>query len=77
MISRNINKLFRVINFLLQCDATVVTENYYITNGRIDIRKSIVREAHGTKDANKKLLYTKGLSAKHADALKNVAKSIL
>ena len=74
MISRNINKLFRILNFLLQCDAIVVMSNYYITNGYIEIRKPLIKPAHTTAQLYNDLQNIKGLSAKHADVIKHISK---
>lgn len=74
MISRNINKLFCVLNFLLQCNSIIVTANYYITNGYVEIRRPPVRPAHGLKRIQEELQNTKGLSARHAAALKQIYK---
>lgn len=74
MISRNVNKLFRILNFLLQHNAIVVTVNYYITNGYVEIRKPLIKPAHTTSQVYKDLQNIKGLSARHADVIKHVSK---
>lgn len=74
MISRNINKFFRIINFLLQYNVLVVTPNYYITNGYIEIRKPLIKPAHTATQFYKDLQNIKGLSARHADVIKHISK---
>ena len=74
MISRNVNKLFRILNFLLQYNAAVVTSNYYITNGYIEIRKPLIKPAHTTTQVYNDLKNIKGLSARHADVIKQISK---
>lgn len=76
MISRNADKLFRVINFLLQNNAIIVTANFYITNGYVEVRRPLIRAAHGTSEINKNLCNYKGVSAKHLAALKQLAKQL-
>lgn len=70
MVSRNVKKLFRVMDFILQCDGIIVTSNYYITNGYIEIRRPLIKPAHNSDDMKNNLLNLKGLSAKHYSALK-------
>lgn len=71
MITRNINKLFRIIDFILKCGGAVVTANYYITNGYAEVRRPLIKAAHGTKEAERNLDNLKGLSSKHSDILKH------
>jgi len=74
MISRNVRKLFRVIDFLLCSDATIITINYYITNGYIEIRRPFIRPAHTSNGNYAELKNFKGLSSKHLNALKQMLK---
>lgn len=76
MISRNADKLFRVINFLLQNNAKIVTANFYITNGYVEVRRPFIKPAHGTSEINKNLRNYKGMSAKHLSALKQLLKQL-
>lgn len=70
MISRNVRKLLRVMEFLLSNGATIVTNNYYITNGYIEIRRPFVRPAHTSDGSRVELNNFKGVSPKHLNALK-------
>lgn len=72
MISRNINKLFCVIDFLLCCRAIVVTANYYITNGYVEIRRPVIKAPHTVSDADEYLNNFKGLSTNHSKAFKQI-----
>ena len=76
MISRNANKLFRVLNILLQCNAIIVTANYYITNGYVEIRKPLIKPAHTMSQVSKDLSNIKGTSTKHSAALKQISKEL-
>ena len=76
MISRNIKKLFRVVEFLLYCNQSLVTVNYYITQGYIEVRHPLIKPAHqNDREIKQKLQNLKGISATHAKVLKDMQKN--
>ena len=72
MISRNIDKLFRVIDFVLCCNKVCITANYLISNGHVERRNPILRASHSNDEATQKLCNYEGLQAKHARILKEM-----
>ena len=71
-LSRNIEKLFQVIEILLQHNRVFLTSNYYISNDYVAKRKNILRASHTTEDIFNKLLQLNNLSSKHLDALTKI-----
>ena len=76
MLSRNIDKLLKVMEFVLSNGKPFVTCNYYISNGRVLRRKSLQRPARDEIDMNKKLDVLNGTNGDHREALKSVAQAI-
>ncbi len=74
--SRNIEKLFKVIEILLQRDKVFLTTNYYISNNYVAKRTKILRASHTSKDVEYKLKQFNNMSKIHADALKGVEREI-
>jgi len=72
MISRNIEKLFRILDFVLCCNRMCVTANYLIANGHVERRNPILPASHGETDAYQKLKNLEGLQTKHSRILKSV-----
>lgn len=72
MISRNPEKLFKVIEIVLRANAAVVMCNFYISNGYVARRKELLRPAHTTNDVIFKLNNLNGLRKTHREALKIV-----
>ncbi|AIW40945.1 MULTISPECIES: hypothetical protein [Paenibacillus] len=70
MISRNPDKLFKVIDIVLSSNAPVVTTNYYISNGYVAKRSKLLRPAHDTDEILIKLKDTSGLRKSHLEILK-------
>lgn len=70
MITRNINKLFRTLDFFLCCNAICITANYYISNGHVQRREPLIAAGHNDKDSSGQLQNFDGLQAKHARILK-------
>lgn len=72
MISRNIEKLFRIIDFVLCFNKPCVTMNYLIINGHVERRNPLIRAGHGSSEVSDKLKNFDGLQTKHARILKCV-----
>jgi|GEM_PF-1496070 hypothetical protein len=72
-VTRNIEKLYRVIDYVLCCGSAVVTYNYYISNGYISQRVNPRPPAHTTSEVVAKLREIDGVSARHYEVLKIVA----
>ncbi|CAM3906819.1 hypothetical protein COLU111180_13675 [Cohnella lubricantis] len=70
MISRNPDKLFKVIDIVLSSSAPVVTTNYYISNGYVAKRSKLLRPAHDEDEILVKLKDTSGLRKSHLEILK-------
>lgn len=49
-LTRNFEKILHVLQIVLQSGKAFVTCNYYISNGRIEKRKKILRALHSEKD---------------------------
>jgi hypothetical protein len=71
-LSRNYEKLLRVIQFLLENNLSFVSCNYYISNGYLAKRNKLLRAAHGSIESNIKLRDVTGLSKKHAKAINDL-----
>ncbi len=74
--SRNIEKLFQIIEILLQNNKAFVTNNYYISNNYVAKRNKVLRAAHTTEEALDKLKQLNNLSDKHANALLRLKKEM-
>lgn len=74
--SRNMEKLFRVIEILLQRNKVFLTNNYYIANNYVAKRTKILRAAHTRKEIETKMKQYNNLSKIHTDALEKVARGI-
>lgn len=61
MLSRNLEKILHVLEIVLQNGKAFVTCNYYISNGRIERRRKILRAAHSEKDMFDNIRNLKGL----------------
>lgn len=60
-LTRNFEKILHVLELLLQNDRAFVTCNYYISNGRIEKRRKILRACHSEKDMFHNMRNFKGL----------------
>ncbi|TWH46761.1 hypothetical protein [Sporomusa sp. KB1] len=76
MLSRNPDKLFKVIDFVLRHGSSFVSFNYFINNGYVSRRRSLLKPAHLTKEIRYKLHKSDGLTKNHRDALNNVKSSL-
>lgn len=73
-ITRNFNKLLRVIQLLLECNIPLVSSNYYISNGYVARRNKLIRVAHTKKEREVCIRNITGLSKKHAKAINEARK---
>ena len=76
MLTRNFEKLLKVMEFVLSNEKPFVTCNYYISNGFIQKRKTLLRPARNDSDWTMKLVKHNGTTGKHREALVNVARVI-
>lgn len=75
MVSRNIEKLLKIMEFLLTHDRAFVTSNLYLENGYVERRIKPLRAAtcrNGHREMLEHFSQTVGLGYKHAAALKNI-----
>lgn len=69
-ISRNVEKLFQVIEILLQRNKVLLTNNYYIASNYVAKRTKILKAAHSREEIERNLKQSHNISKKHAEALK-------
>jgi hypothetical protein len=77
MISRNTDKLFYVIEYVLRANKIVITHNYYVSNGLVARRKPLLKPAQKPSDIAKKFDNKKGLVKRHQDSLRLLKKFIV
>lgn len=68
-LTRNPEKLLKIVDFTLKEDAAFITSNYYISNGYVSRRAKLLRPAHSTQEVEIKLNILDGLSEKHKEVL--------
>lgn len=73
MITRDPEKLFAVIEFVLGHGRAVVTHNYYLRNGYVARRTPLLRPAHTLQEAQAKFHDSQGLLASHAEIIARFA----
>ena len=76
MLTRNFDKLLKVMEFVLSNDKPFVTCNYYISNGYLLRRKTLLRPARNELDFPKKLNTLNGTTEEHREALKRLAQAM-
>lgn len=72
MITRHPEKLYRVIEEVLNAKAQIVTFNYYISNGYIARRSQFLKVAHSEKDLKSKFTNFNGLRKAHLEIIKKM-----
>jgi hypothetical protein len=72
MITRHPEKLYKIIETVLNANAPVVTFNYYISNGYVARRTSLLKPAHSEKDLNEKFKKSSGLRKVHLEIIKKM-----
>ena len=77
MISRNLDKLYYVIEYVLRANHTVITHNYYISDGMVARRKQLLKPASKPSDTARKFDNKTGLVNRHKDSLRLLKKFIV
>ena len=75
MISRNLDKLLSILEFVLACGKPVVTINYYLSNGLVLRRRRLWRPAHGLAQIEAQLRDRRllnGIAPQHRRLLRSV-----
>ncbi|MEY9092567.1 hypothetical protein [Paenibacillus sp. RC84] len=70
MITRHPDKLYRIMEYVLSAQVPVVTFNYFISNGYVARRSSLLKQAHSERDMIKKLEISNGLRKEHFKIIK-------
>ena len=55
MITRNLDKLLSIIEFVLACGKPLVTINYYLSNGLVTRRRGLWQPAHSQYESEARL----------------------
>lgn len=71
-LTRNIEKLFKVIEYVLNIDGVFVTANFIITNGYVSKRKNLVKPMHTNTDFVDNLNNLYGLNKTHQKYIKYI-----
>lgn len=71
-LSRNFEKILHVLQIILQSEKAFVTCNYYISNGRIEKRRKILRAFHNQKDMFDNMRNLKGLPPFFKSVMENM-----
>src|SRR6266496_591769 len=69
MLTRHPEKLFRILDFVLAYEGSVVTHNYLLTSTLSCARQGLLRPAHRSQEAIAKFQNRAGLTAAHRKAL--------
>ncbi len=72
-LSRNFEKILHVLQIILQSEKAFVTCNYYISDGRIEKRRKILRAFHSQKDMFDNVRNLKGLPSFFKSVLKEIS----
>ena len=75
-ISRDPEKVLKVLDFLLFADVPIVTLNYCITSEKVSIRNGFLQPIHNNSELKRVLLNTSGTDKEHARILRGLAKMI-
>lgn len=74
-VTRNFEKLIKILEFLLTHNISFVTANFYLENGCVERRTNLLKASHSVDEMIIKLNQTSGLSFKHKSALKAFMKN--
>ncbi|MFD3447437.1 hypothetical protein ACFDTO_22855 [Microbacteriaceae bacterium 4G12] len=77
MLTRNIDKLLKVIEYVLRRDCIFITSNLYLSNGYVSKRKELLPPAHTTREINENLKNVVGLHKTHLQTFKVVSNALL
>ena len=72
-LTRNIEKLLLIMEYLLSNDVPFVTANYYLSNGHTERRLKLLKAGRSYADSMYDLRRIAGLGAKHSDVLNAAA----
>ena len=70
-VTRNFEKLIKILEFLLTHNVCFVTPNFYLENGCVERRTNLLKASHNIGEMENKISQTVGLSYKHKTVLKN------
>lgn len=73
-ISRNYEKLLRVVEFCFYCDAPFVTANYLMQNGHVEKRANLLQPGHRRSGAANTSNLVPGSRGRHREMLKVIPK---
>jgi hypothetical protein len=73
-LTRNFEKLLKVLELVLTHEAQFITSNYLISNGYVARRKNLVRAAHKDSEMDAKLPDLHFISQKYAQQLKEMTR---
>ncbi|MED3799835.1 hypothetical protein P4604_20955 [Lysinibacillus capsici] len=76
-LTRNIVKLFKIIEYILDINGVYLTNNFFISNGYVTKRKELLKPMHTNKDMLRNLNNINGLNKTHLEYIKLVQKQIL
>ena len=74
-LSRNIEKLLVVMEYVLCNERAFITTNYYIANGHVERRMKPLKPGHNTQEIKRNWLNADGITRKHKYWLKTAAES--
>jgi len=74
-VSRNIEKLLTVMEYVLGNDHAFITSNYLISNGHIERRPKLLKPGHDIEDSKRNWSDSTGLAKNHMEWLKLAAKT--
>lgn len=75
--TRNIEKLFKIIEYILDINGIYLTNNFLISNGFVSKRKELLKPMHTNKDMLKNLSNINGLNKTHLKYIKLVQAQVL
>lgn len=77
MLTRNLVKLMRVLEFLLMRGGNLTTTNYHLTSGYVTRRHDLLRPSHTSAEMQARVLAPSvaGVGERHAGALLNVGRT--
>ncbi len=76
MVTRNFEKLLKTMEFVLRRDLPFATCNYYIENGYIEKRITLLKAAHTEREAADHIARNPGAGKKHKEILKSIKNTV-
>lgn len=73
-VTRNVEKLFQIIEFLLTRGLPFVTPNVYLNDGHVEKRVKPLRAGHNQQESNNNISNTSGLGYRHRQVLNGYLK---